>query len=165
MKATKRSSISILAGVALVALMVSLPAATEAKVRKRTVSATINGERVSWKGRLVIFDETPGHGFTAVATKIGGTKTIGFGCGVLLEGQPLPLTATMCNATYATRRGNRAETWLNTGLDPGNAFHVTFTSFDGSVVQGTLSGTLLSATVRDGSTLTMQGSFRGPLRR
>jgi len=151
-------------GIVFAALMVSGPAATEAKTKKRIVSAAINGQTVKWKGRLVIFREESGHGFVAVATKIRATKTIGFGCATLLEGQAFPLDGMACNANYAVRKRGVTTTWLNTGLDATNPFHVTFQSSDGTVVQGTFSGTLPPAT-GGAAPLSVQGSFQGPLTR
>jgi hypothetical protein len=156
----------LLAALAVAALVIAFPSASHAKKPKRTVSATVNGVRVKWKGhRYVLFDDTPGHGFSLVATKYLAKKTVGFGCPIDVFTESFPLTRTDClGGTYATRsRGGHVSTWLNTGFDPNNPITVTFQSFDGSVVQGTFSMTLTSASF-DGTTVSIQGSFKGPLR-
>jgi hypothetical protein len=160
MRSTNRRCKRAVAGAALAILAITLPATTEAKT-PHAVSATVSGKRVKWKGRLVrVTDST--SGFILVATKLYATKTIGVGCGILLAGQTFPLTMTMgCNMNYAVHK-HGGEIWLNTGLDPNNPMTVTFASFDGTVVQGTFSGVLTSATL-GGSTLSIQGSFDAAL--
>ena len=163
MRSLDRCTKRLVAGVALVAFVFGLPGVTLARKPKRIVSATIAGERVKWKGRLVLIHDTTGSGLTVIATKIFATKTIGVGCGILLAGQTFPLTTTACSLSYTMRKHRQFQSWLNPGLDPSNPVQVTVESFDGTVVQGTFSGTLEPTTIGAGPTLSVQGTFRGPL--
>jgi hypothetical protein len=69
---------------------------------------------------------------------------------------------TGCNMNYQVRKHGASQIWLNPGLDASNPVTVTFGSFDGSVVQATFSGVLVSPTL-GGSTLTIQGSIDAAL--
>jgi len=147
-------------GVAVVAVLLGVPGATLAKRQKRTVSATVAGKRVNWKGRLVIMHDTASAGLTIIATKRGASKTIGIGCGIILTG---PMTTTECSLNYMVRQRRQFVTWFNPGLDPMDPVTVTITSFDGTTVQGSFSGTVQPTTPAAGSPLTLQGTFGGPL--
>jgi hypothetical protein len=149
------------ARVALVAFVLGLPGLALAKKQKRTVSATIAGKHITWKGRLVLIHDTTEGFFTVIATKNFATKTIGVGCGLLLvAGQTV--TPTGCSLNYMVRKGRHSQSWLNTGLDPSNPVQVTV-SFDGTIVQGSFSGSLQPTTFGAGPALGVQGTFRGPL--
>jgi hypothetical protein len=149
----------VMVGVAVVAVLLGVPGATLAKRQKRTVSATVGGKRVNWKGRLVIIRDTGAAGLTVIATKRFATKTIGVGCGIILTG---PVTTTACSLNYMVRQHRQFVGWFNPGLDPMDPVTVTITSFDGTSIQGSFSGTLQPTTPAAGSPLMVQGTFGGP---
>lgn len=143
--------------VALAGLLVGLPAATPAAAKKRTISATVNGKHYRWSGRLVQVTYGP-SGLIAVATKIGGTKTIGFGCAIDFAFFPAPTTRTDCNANFLTRRGTHLSAWLAP-----NGVRVAFDTFDGKTVRGNFSGTLAPAPGNGSGPRTVEGTFRAPV--
>lgn len=152
-------------GVVLTALVVGLPMVSEAKKKpsaKRVVTATVNGKKVTWRGRLLSFNYGAG-GLIIVGTKVRATKTIGVGCPILLSAYTYPVTFdTNCSGQYQEHAGKRY--WFNTGHGPPTepSFQVTFDSFDGTVVAGHFSGTLpplIGATMP----VTVEGTFQGPL--
>src|SRR5689334_21922367 len=113
MKTTRRFAARALAALGLIALFLAMPPTTLAKRQKRTVSATVGGKHVGWKGRFVIIHETAWSGLTVIATKAFATKTIGVGCGILLAGQTFPLETNACSLNYQTRKGRHIQGWLN----------------------------------------------------
>jgi len=147
----------VLAVIALTTLTVGVPVASEAKGGKRIVTATVNGKRVKWSGRLLSFTQGD-SGLIIVGTKARASKTIGIGCPILLGASTYPLTLdTYCSGQYAERAGKRY--WFNPGVS-GEPFSVTVESFDGTVVAGRFSGTL-PPLVGATTPVTLEGSFRG----
>jgi hypothetical protein len=162
MRSTNRHGTYILVAVTLATLGLGLAGTTEAKT-PHIVTATIDGKHVKWKGRLVRLTDSQSGFFILAASKLNGSKTIGVGCGILLAGQTFPLTMTTgCSLNYQARKHGASQIWLNPGLDPSNPVTVTFQSFDGTVVQATFSGVLMSPTL-GGSTLSLQGSMDAAL--
>jgi len=154
---TNRGGRRIVAGLALAILVAGLPVKAAARGR---IVASINGVNTRWRGRLVIFTYSA-SGLIAVATKPYARKTIGLGCPVLLDGQTFPMTLTDCNALYSKGIGARSKQWIAP-----SGFQVTFDSFDGTVVEGSFSGSIPAASFHgDGTTLAVRGTFRAPIRR
>jgi hypothetical protein len=82
--------------------------------RRGVVTATINGKRHRWKGRLVFFTAGP-SGVIAIAgmpPRGGIIRTLGFACPVVLAGATFPLSPdpATCNATYTEERVRRPVT-------------------------------------------------------
>ncbi len=155
---TNRVGRRIVVGLALAILVASLPVKAAARGR---IVASINGVNTRWRGRLVIFTYSSSVGLAGVATKPYARKTISFDCPVLLDGQTFPMTLTDCTALYAQGIGARSKQWIQT-----SGFQVTFDSFNGTIVQGSFSGSLPAAPFHgDGTTLTVEGTFRAPIRR
>ena len=145
--------------VMIIALSVG-PLVTPAAARpvKNTITATLNGKPVKWKGHFVV---TSFGGAGVIGTKRAGgiQRTLGVACAALLTGSTFPLTPDPagCTANYTEMRFGRhssARSWLAV-----NDVQVTYTSFDGTVVTGTFSATLapVSGTTEP---LTVQGQFR-----
>lgn len=150
-----------MAAVALATLTLGAPPPSQAKGKKRIVTATVNGKHVKWSGRLLLFNYGE-SGLIIVGTKPGAKKTIGIGCPILLDMQTYPVTFdSNCSGQYAEDRQKRY--WFNTGVTSlQGPFSVTFDSFDGTVIQGHFSGTL-PALVGATSPVTIDGTFRGAL--
>ena len=101
---TDRRSKGLVVGLALVMALLGAGPAPAARRPKGTIAADVSGKHVGWRGRLVSFNYS-GSGLIVVATKAYATKTIGFGCPILLEGQTYPVTMTVCSGQYAQGRG------------------------------------------------------------
>jgi hypothetical protein len=157
-KVTNRRWKVITAGAALAALLVGGPIGTAWAGKKPTVSATIDGKHVRWRGRLVILTYGLDSGLNVIATKVRARKTIGVGCGVLLAGQQLPVTLDNCSGLYQTGGINAAE-WFTP-----NTMQVTITAFDGVTIQGSFSGALAALPGHGTGTINVQGTFGGKLK-
>ena len=155
----RRTWISL--GLVLVALGGCFQTATALAAKKRpvrTVTATVNGKHIRWRGRLVLFNYDTAIGLRVIGTKILATKTIGVGCPILFSAYTYPFTMTVCDATFQTRRGRHSSFWTNL-----NTMQVTFNSFDGTNVTGTFSGTLDPLAGTTEGSLAIEGTFSGPL--
>ena len=151
----------VLAAFAFATLTAGAPVASQAKGKKRVVTATVNGKHVKWSGRLLSFNYGE-SGLIIIGTTPGAKKTVGIGCPVLLDMQTYPVTFdSNCSGQYAENRQKRY--WFNTGVTSiQGPFQVTFDSFDGTVIQGSFSGTL-PALIGATSPVTIDGTFSGPL--
>ena len=158
---TRRGKVRALVAVLAVVLAV-LPADTAMAGRKKNkVTATVDGTPITWKGRLAII--TYGEaGVFIIATKIARPRkvvpTIGFACAVNLPSLQLPHTMTLgCSANFTeARSGIPLRSWLSTG----QTVTVTFATFDGTRLTGSVTGTLQPVIGADGP-ITIDGEFSG----
>jgi hypothetical protein len=146
-----------------VGLVVCSAAPALAGRKKTTITGTVDGKAMKWKGRYASITQNPDVGVFIIASKRARPgkilPTIGFGCAVNLLTQTFPFTMTQgCTANYTeTRVGGSFETksWLALG----EATTITFESFDGSRVTGTMTSTL-DPVIADGP-ITIDVTFSG----
>jgi hypothetical protein len=156
----RRDKVRVLAVLALA--MAALPVDTAMAGRKKSkITATVDGTTIKWKGRLVIMSYGEA-GVFIVATKVARRSkvvpTIGFGCAVDLPSLQLPHTMTLgCSANFSeARAGIPLRSWLSTG----QTVTVTFATFDGTRLTGSVTGTLEPVIGADGP-ITFDAEFGG----
>lgn len=137
-------------------------AAARRPVLKQSLSALVNGKKVKFKNRTI----TTSHIGEGVA--IGGgqqphrlgqlVKGITVGCVSGVAGPTFPSSGQFCNLGYSEikfGKGLPYKQWVAV-----DGVTVTFTSFDGSRLHGTFSGTVPPAAGTDAAPVTMtNGKF------
>jgi hypothetical protein len=149
----------------IAALVASLPIDAAAKP-KQTVNAIINGHRLNLKNRQIDpGSAVVGAGGIAITagTKfhhLGQTaKTLVVTCAAgPLAGGTLPGPGQVCTVAYTETKLALHPTSKQWSTSPGGAT-VTFTSFDGTRVQGTFDGTLDAVYGATGSVTVTSGTF------
>ena len=153
-------------GTALIAALVaSLPIDAAAKP-KQTVSALISGHKLNLKNKQIDpRSAVAGAGGIDIAAgskvhHLGQTvKALVVTCAAgPLTGGTLPGPGQTCTVAYMETKLGRHPTSREWSTSPGGAT-VTFTSFDGTRVQGTFAGTLDAVYGATGSVTVTNGTF------
>ncbi len=152
-------------GTLVAALAVTFPIEAGAKP-KQTMSAFVNGHKLKLKNKQIF----PGSGIVGVGgiDITGGTKyhhigqiakTLVVTCAAgPLAGGTLPGPGQTCTVAYMETKLAANPTSKEWSTSPGGAT-VTFTSFDGTRVQGTFEGTLDAVFGASGSVTVTNGTF------
>jgi hypothetical protein len=137
-------------------------AVAPALAKKPKIVFSIDGKGYKYKGRYVVAS-TSGVGTIVIGTKPARPgkilRTLGFGCAYLLPNETFPLVADpqACNANFTEQKiGGSFETkgWLAV-----SGVAVTFESFDGTWLAGTMSGVLDPLTGTD-APVTVEATFK-----
>jgi len=146
-----------------IALLSGLPATPAIAGKGDKISAVVGGKHVKFRRRQVCAAYNQGD-MTGVFEATGGKiphrvgqllRGLAVGCVVDLAGGTPPLT---CNVGYTQFRASaNPDLHQYAGFSPD--VDVTFTSYDGTRVRGTFSGTLAAADGTSGSIAVTNGSF------
>lgn len=133
-----------------------------ALAKKPKIAFSIDGKAYKYKGRYVVAS-TSGVGTIIIGTKPARPgkilRTLGFGCAYFLPNETFPLVADpqVCNASLQEQKiGGSFETkgWLAV-----SGVAVTFESFDGTWLTGTMGGMLDPLTGTD-APVTVEATFK-----
>lgn len=132
-----------------------------ALAKKPKIAFSIDGKAYRYKGRYVVAS-TSGVGTIIIGTKPARPgkilRTLGFGCAYFLPNATFPLVADpqVCNANLTETRvgSSQIRGWLAV-----SGVAVTFESFDGTWLTGTMSGVLDPLTGTD-APVTVEATFK-----
>lgn len=150
----------------VVALAAQAPVAN-ARKPKATLSAVVNGHRVRFGRKLISSSGDAASGVIAFGGaqkphRLGQTlHSLAVGCAIALSANAFPADGMFCTMSYAEVKFSRHLTTKSWAAVDGVT--VTVTSFDGTRVAGTFSGTLQPGAGTDGPATLTDGKFDLPL--
>ncbi len=149
----------------VIALAAHAPdAAARKRKPKESISAVVNGRRVKFARKLITTDGNATVGDITltgaqVPRRLGRTyHSLSLGCAVALSGGVFPADGMFCVMSYVQIKFARplvTHSWAGAA----DGVQVTVTSFDGTRIAGTFSGTLEPDSATDGPATVTDGTF------